>query len=41
MRSKSEIKTKHIASEKKNCLNAYANIDIKNFWAFFKKEMPF
>ena len=42
MRSKSEIKTtKHFACEQKSCLNAYANIDITKFKAFFKKEMPF
>ena len=44
MKSKIEIKTtKHIASEQKNCLDAYANIDtgIQKFLAFFKKETPF
>ena len=36
MRSKSEIKTtKHIACEQKNRSNAYVNIDIKIFLAFF------
>ena len=30
MRSKSEIKTtKHIVCEQENCLDAYANIDLK------------
>ena len=42
MRSKSKIKTtKHIACEQTNCLNAYTNIDIKKFSAFFLKEIPF
>ena len=40
MRSKSYIKTtKHIAREQKKCLNAYANIDIKQLLTFLKKTL--